>query len=110
MALGGGQRLCCGRCGEIVPESRYSYGVPATPGSPGRFVVTGSTVQRIPIFRHGGPTGCHPLPDGVVEQVVPTGHTEGRVAADPGRPWALGRSEYDHGCDSCRDISLRRRT
>jgi hypothetical protein len=51
----------------------------------------------------------HPMAPGpvqvrVAEQVVPTGYTEGYVAARPGRPWAIGRSEHDHGCDSCRQV------
>lgn len=96
----------CGRCGRTVPASEYSSGRPAVPATPRTFVQTGWQMTPVPVFRHGGgPTPCHPVPVGMVEQPTRTGYYTGGKPGTPAVEWAPGCGTGDHGCHSCRAVA-----
>jgi hypothetical protein len=89
----------CDRCRETVSEADYRAGVPPVAGTP----VVQESIEQIPVFVHGAPTLCHPIPIGManggLRQRVVT------VGGHSGVPWAPGRRTDDHGCRSCQEVA-----
>lgn len=87
----------CKRCGVLVAEAEYRRGQPSTWVSTGpEWVET----PPIPVFQHGGPTACHPVPVGM----VPTGYwTQGGYWTKE-MSWAPGRPSNEEGCTACAQV------
>lgn len=86
----------CRRCGLRVAEEEYRRGKPSHWVSTGRVWID----SPIPVFVHGGPTACHPVPMGM----VPNGYWQEGGYWTQATTWAPGRPANEEGCTSCAEI------